>query len=240
MLSAKLFMLETRKELILRLIIEDYILMAEPVGSKQLADHHHLDISSATIRNEMSNLEQEGYLHQPHTSAGRVPTEKAYMYYLQNIVEQEAHQASKQFVQPIVVEQSITQTLKSFAHRLVDVSGETAIVAFDPGWSYYTGVSNLFAKPDFCETEILRSLSMWIDRFDGVISSIQDQLGDECAVYIGSENPFGNHMATILVRCRLLDDQQGVLGLIGPIRMNYGRNIALIEEARELITQMYA
>src|SRR5437764_126948 len=71
-------MLDDRKLDVLRAIVEDYVSTNEPVGSKSLVDRHHLGVSPATIRNEMAALEDEGYITQPHTSAGRVPTDKGY------------------------------------------------------------------------------------------------------------------------------------------------------------------
>ena len=75
-------MLDDRKLSVLRAIIEDYVTTEEPVGSKALVDRHHLGVSSATVRNDMAALEEDGYIQQPHTSAGRVPTDKAYRFYV--------------------------------------------------------------------------------------------------------------------------------------------------------------
>ena len=79
--------LSDRKKKILQLIIEDYIETAEPVGSRSIARKYNLGISPATIRNEMSDLELLGYLEQPHTSAGRVPSAAAYRYYVDSLVK---------------------------------------------------------------------------------------------------------------------------------------------------------
>lgn len=80
-------MLNDRKKKILQLIIEDYISTAEPVGSRTIARKYDLGISPATIRNEMSDLELLGYLEQPHTSAGRIPSAQAYRLYVDSLVE---------------------------------------------------------------------------------------------------------------------------------------------------------
>ena len=80
-------MLNERKKKILQLIIEDYISTAEPVGSRTIARKYDLGLSPATIRNEMSDLELLGYLEQPHTSAGRVPSAQAYRLYVDSLVE---------------------------------------------------------------------------------------------------------------------------------------------------------
>src|ERR1700749_1322590 len=71
-------MLDERKLAVLRAVVEDYVSTNEPVGSKSLVDRHNLDVSPATIRNDMAVLEEQGYIAQPHTSAGRVPTDKGY------------------------------------------------------------------------------------------------------------------------------------------------------------------
>ncbi|QVQ53609.1 heat-inducible transcriptional repressor HrcA [Spiractinospora alimapuensis] len=78
-------MLDDRKLTVLRAIVEEFVSTNEPVGSKALADRHALGVSSATIRNDMMSLEEEGYLAQPHTSAGRVPTDKGYRLFVDRL-----------------------------------------------------------------------------------------------------------------------------------------------------------
>ncbi len=81
--------LDERKRAILESIIRDYVETAEPVGSRAIVKKHGLKISAATVRNEMADLEDMGYLEQPHTSAGRIPSEKGYRYYVDCIMEKE-------------------------------------------------------------------------------------------------------------------------------------------------------
>ena len=78
-------MLDDRKLAVLRAIVEDYVSTNEPVGSKALADRHNLGVSPATIRNDMAVLEEQGYIAQPHTSAGRVPTDKGYRLFVDRL-----------------------------------------------------------------------------------------------------------------------------------------------------------
>ncbi len=77
--------LDDRKLDVLRAIVEDYVATQEPVGSKALVERHHLRVSPATVRNDMAVLEEEGYLRQPHTSAGRVPTDKGYRLFVDRL-----------------------------------------------------------------------------------------------------------------------------------------------------------
>src|ERR1700729_4344513 len=87
MLSAKEVntVLDERKLAVLRAIVEDYVSTTEPVGSKSLVDRHGLDVSPATIRNDMAVLEDQGFIAQPHTSAGRIPTEKGYRLFVDRL-----------------------------------------------------------------------------------------------------------------------------------------------------------
>jgi heat-inducible transcriptional repressor len=77
--------LDERKLTVLRAIVEDYVSTTEPVGSKTLVDRHHFDVSPATIRNDMAVLEEQGFIAQPHTSAGRIPTDKGYRLFVDRL-----------------------------------------------------------------------------------------------------------------------------------------------------------
>lgn len=228
--------MDIRREGILRVIIEEYVRTAEPVGSKYLCERGCFDLSPATMRNEMMTLEEEGYLRSPHTSAGRVPTEKGYEFYLRHFVAtKHEEKVENKLRQAIVGASNEESALKSLAKKMVDLSGETAIVAFDPHRSYYTGVSNLFQKPDFNDLEVLRGLSSIVDRFDEVAAEIFGRISNEPQVMIGQENPFGEDMTAILVRYQLPNKVTGFLGLIGPLRMNYEKNLSLVEGAKEVL-----
>ncbi|MFJ6214633.1 heat-inducible transcriptional repressor HrcA [Streptomyces sp. NPDC092296] len=80
-------MLDERKLAVLRAIVQDYVGTEEPVGSKALVERHNLGVSPATVRNDMATLEEDGYIHQPHTSAGRVPTDKGYRLFVDRLAE---------------------------------------------------------------------------------------------------------------------------------------------------------
>ena len=111
-------MLDERKREILRAIIEDYISDAEPIGSRSVAKKHDLKISPATIRNEMADLEVLGYLEQPHTSAGRVPSAKGYRFYVDYLM------APKQMSKKDILD--ISNWYQSKAKRVEEVFQETA------------------------------------------------------------------------------------------------------------------
>ena len=125
--------LTERQKTLLLLIIRDYIETAQPVGSKRLVEHYRLHLSTATIRNEMGALTEMGYLRQPHTSAGRVPTEEGYRYFVSQMMHQaelpQSIQAtiSHQFFQVRPgVEQWMTLAASVLAHQSQAVSVVTA------------------------------------------------------------------------------------------------------------------
>ncbi|WP_131739904.1 heat-inducible transcriptional repressor HrcA [Actinomadura roseirufa] len=109
-------MLDDRKLAVLRAIVEDYVSTNEPVGSKALVDRHNLGVSSATIRNDMAVLEEQGYIAQPHTSAGRVPTDKGYRLFVDRLST----------IKPLSVpERRAIETFLTGAYDLDDVVGRT-------------------------------------------------------------------------------------------------------------------
>lgn len=229
--------LEPRQEAILKCIVDEYIRHAEPVGSRLVAEAYG-QVSPATIRNDMAALEDAGYIAQPHTSAGRVPTEKAYVYYLQHFVEGRRDDAKPdRRVRDAVRDVEGEEDVRSLARTLVDLSGEMALVAVDPRRSYYAGVANLFDKPDFGELSVVRELSRFLDRFDDVVGEVFDRVASEPQVLIGSDNPFGKDMSAVMVKCRLPNGQIAILGLIGPMRMDYEKNIGLMGDVRDILDE---
>lgn len=124
-------MTHSRRMTVLRAVVEDYIDSQEPVGSASLAHHHDLGVSSATIRNDMAALEDEGYLIQPHTSAGRIPTEKGYRYFVDRLstvmpLSAAQRRGISSFLQGSV---SLQDTLRRSARLLANITGQVAVVA---------------------------------------------------------------------------------------------------------------
>lgn len=124
-------MTQSRRMLVLRAVVEDYIRSQEPVGSTTLIKDHDLGVSSATIRNDMAALEDEGYLIQPHTSAGRIPTEKGYRYFVDRLatvmpMSQAQRHGINNFLSGSV---NLQETLQRAARLLSQITGQVAVVA---------------------------------------------------------------------------------------------------------------
>ena len=111
--------LDDRKTRILRTIVAEYIASAEPVGSRRVVERARLDVSAATVRNEMAALEEMGFISQPHTSAGRVPTDRGYRYFVDRLAEQPpVDEARRELIQELI----------GSAHDLEDLLARTSTV----------------------------------------------------------------------------------------------------------------
>ena len=223
----------SRKDILLDQIITEYIKTGVPVGSAFLAAKSEPKISSATIRNEMVELEREGYLRQPHTSSGRVPTEKAYKLYLKNLHAKEPKDSEKQAFDEIVkhLEKDPELLFKNIAKTLALFSGETVIWGFGGDDVYYTGIANLFGKPELQERKEIRQLSTAVDRLEDVMSKMFTEVSDEPMTYLGRENPFAKDCATVVVK---IGDNE-VLGILGLTRMDYEKNLGFINYLKEIL-----
>ena len=222
-----------RKELILNTIIREHIATGAPVGSSVLVDKYKLNISSATVRNEMAELEEEGYIAQPHTSAGRIPTERAYRLYLEKINETKIDKMSEQAINLILQEKN-EASFREVAKTLSQLTNNTVFWAFHRHNLYYTGISSMFQQPEFRELETIYDISAVIDRIDEIVTETFDQIDFGTNVLLGSDSPFGNFCSTIMVKYKH-DGNVGMFGILGPMRMDYERNIALVRFINELI-----
>lgn len=228
--------MEERQQKLLTLVIESYIATAEPIGSRFLVEKKGLDWSEATVRNELRSLEEAGYLTHPHTSAGRIPTTAGYRFYVESI-DAGALFSSKS--EGALLEKVLSAlpdyepARKNVAKALVDLSNETIIIAFSFEKIYYTGLSNLFSKPDFAEVQLVASVSRVFDRCEEYLPRFYDRVSDEPACYLGKDHPFGEMLSTVATRFG--KNGESLLILLGPQRMDYKHNWSLVKRVHELI-----
>lgn len=228
-------MLEKRQEQLLKLVVESYIKTAQPIGSKFLADLGELDVSGATIRNELSDLEKEGFLTHPHTSAGRIPTEQGYKYYVEHLAEKTAvAKMYEENAQKIIgAGLEMEGALKELAKLSAAYSQNAIIIAFGKDRIYYTGISYLFAQPEFENVNQTIRVSSIFDHCEEHVPGLFEMVGEsDSTILIGSENPFGAVCSTVLVRMN--DDI--LIALLGPTRMDYGKNIGMVHYLKDLFS----
>lgn len=207
--------MQERKEQLLKLIIENYIETAEPVGSQFLIEEAGLEMSGATVRNEMRELEEAGYLMHPHTSAGRIPTEAGYRYY----IEQFLHEPKpKKAEMTRLKSASKRDGLKGMGKEIADMTENAVIIVMSPDSVYYTGISYLFTQPEFHNYAQAVLMSQMFDDCEEHIEDLYALAGDDrVQALIGTENPLGTSCGAIVARL----SKRELVVMIGPLRMDY-------------------
>lgn len=228
---------ENRKLRILKAVVHEYLETAEPVSSGVLVTKYRLGVSPATVRNDMVELTERGLLEQPHTSAGRRPTEAGYRLYVREFVDQ-----SVKFMEDLVRQvQVMTAELvhqqeaaaRNFARYMAELTGETAFVSMNDS-VFMTGVSNLFRKPEFRTPELMEDFSVMFDQIDDLVRDVRPRMQNDIVIYIGRENPFCPRLSSVLTR---LDSGDGLIGIIGPTRMDYEHNLGVMRSVHEALAR---
>lgn len=221
-----------RQKHLLHLVIEEVIETGEPVGSQYLVNEFDLDVSPATVRNWFTDLEEEGYLVQPHTSAGRVPTEKGYRLYVDELmVEPTLGRRELEALRRVAkASNDLSRALRDLARLTSDMTEDAVVVGHEDDDAYYTGLSHLLAQPEFQERERLLSLGSALDRLDTIMLSLRGQRVDAPQALIGKECPFGEDCGAFVTR---LPDGT-LFGIFGSMHMDYRRALAFLRRARDL------
>ncbi len=223
-----------RKKLILDTIIKEYISTATPVSSGYLVEKYSLDVSPATVRNDMAFLEEEGYIIQPHTSAGRIPTENAYRFYLSSLKDKKLSKKDEQIIEENLLSQD-ENDFKKTAKAIAKISGQTVFWAFHKNSLFYTGVSNLLNQPEFKQNNAIYDISLIIDHLDETIERIFEGIPlSENIVLLGSENPLGDMCGAVMFKYKK-KGSTGLFGIMGPVRMDYQYCLAIANFIKEKI-----
>lgn len=235
----------SRQAQLLRIIIEEYVKSTEAVGSEAMVAKYNLGVSPATVRNEMAALTHEGYLEQPHTSAGRVPTPLGFRYYLSELMEEQAI--------PIIAEVAIKQRLwqerheienllRSTALALADETREMAIAVTDTGKVYAAGAAYVLDHPEFYDIDLTRSVLALIDQYDTLVSIFNHGQSDPSRVnvLVGAETglPYLAPCSVVYRHFDLGRGRVGTLGVIGPARLNYPTVIPTIRYFSDLMNEL--
>jgi transcriptional regulator of heat shock response len=226
-------MKDALKEL-LKLVVEEIITTGEPVGSQYLVEEHDLDASSATIRNWFAILEEEGYLSQPHASAGRVPTEKGYRFYLQELMKERAlqRQEMERLRRAASDSHFSSDELRFVAKTLSDFVQDALVVVNRHSETHATGLSRVLSQPEFADRERVTRFSDMFDRVDETLEELREMPMGEPTALIGKDCPFGEDCGSVFLQCH----DGTLLGFFGSIRMDYPRHFALMRTAQRLLT----
>lgn len=220
--------MEARQKDLLKYIIEEHIRTASPVSSSLMAEKYFPELSSATIRNEMAELEELGYIVQPHTSAGRIPTLLGFKHYVDGLACDDCLSANDEDNLDELDLTSGRENIKALAKKLAEMSKDAVVVGFSPFDVYYTGLANLFAQPEFIDSELVHAMSQVIDSLDNVMEQVFLNAGVSSEVVIGDDNPFGGGCSAVVAKMAF-GDGEVVVAILGPMRMDYSRNLNLVD-----------
>ncbi|MFZ1242667.1 MAG: transcriptional regulator [Candidatus Saccharimonas sp.] len=232
-----------RQRAILATIIEQYAEIAAPVGSVTLAKL--FNVSSATIRSEMARLEDMGFIESPHTSSGRIPTDKGYRVYVNGITEATMSELptsinrSARAIDAHIQSQAhqADQAIRSAVNSLVELTDNLGFATIGTEL-YMNGISKLFSQPEFIEGEHVRAVASLIDNIEPWLREAAPN--EPLNVFIGSENPIGKSSGATLIisRFRSPYSDRSYIGVIGPTRQNYVRTMQLVKRTGAILEKV--
>src|ERR1700733_10712778 len=227
-----------RQQQILQAIVEQYAEVASPVGSSLLAKV--FDVSSATIRAEMAELERLGFIAQPHTSAGRIPTDRGYRFYVnslnaeaETVPERRAERALSARVQHGGLPE---RTIRNAVDTLVELTHNLGLATIG-NQLYMSGLSNLFGQPEFMHRAQVQQIASLLDNLEPWLHEAAPN--EPLSVYIGRENPIGRSAGASLIisRFRSPFSDSSYIGVLGPTRQSYRDVMGLVGRAGKALEE---
>ncbi|MFA5143769.1 MAG: HTH domain-containing protein [Candidatus Omnitrophota bacterium] len=232
-----------RQEGVLALIVKRYVETAEPVGSRFIAKQ--LSLSSATIRNVMSDLEESGYIMHPHTSAGRIPTDKGYRYYIESLMH--VKNLNDTLAKSVKAEyasarRDLEEVLGRTSHLISNLTHYVGLSLFSEYQKLYLdGTSHIVEQPEFKDFKklycILRLLEEKQDILDLLANDVET---DRLTIHMGKEN-HSNYLSDCSIVTRgykVKGKVSGRVGVIGPKRMVYEKVIPTVEYLADAVTEL--
>jgi heat-inducible transcriptional repressor len=233
-----------RQMQILAAIIEQHAEIAAPVGSVLLAQL--FGVSSATIRSEMVKLEELGLIMQPHTSAGRVPTDAGYRFYVNTLNEAHANEPatllldrSAKAIDARVNNYSdrADRAIRSAVDSLVDLTHNLGIATIGDEL-YMSGIGNLFSQPEFAQGDHTQAVARLLDNLEPWLREAAPN--EPLNVYIGAENPIGKTSGASLIisRFRSPYSDRSYIGVLGSTRQSYAKVMRLVRHAGAMLEEV--
>jgi heat-inducible transcriptional repressor len=228
-----------RQKQILSAIVEQYAEVASPVGSSLLAKL--FNVSSATVRSEMVELEKLGFIMQPHTSAGRVPTDKGYRFYVNQVseealpsTERRAERALSARVHGGGVPERV---IRNAVDTLVELTHNLGLATIGDQL-YMSGLSNLFGQPEFMQTAQVQQVAQLLDNLEPWLH--EAALNEPLTVYIGGENPIGRTAGCSLIVSRFNSpySERSYIGVLGPTRQSYRDVMRLVRRTGQALEEV--
>lgn len=239
--------LSTRQIQILKSVIEEYIETAEPVGSLVIEKKYNLGVSPATIRNEMVSLTEQGYLRQPHTSAGRVPTPVGLHFFIDHLMQEKKLSLADEVSAKEQVWDSRFQLDKLLRQATLSLASRTktlSVAATEKGEVYYSGVANILEMPEFFDIDVTRTVLSLLDEQVKLHQLFFGQSSGQEAVHVIFGADLGwnyfDPVSIAFTNFSLGKHGQGTLAIIGPCRLNFPYVIPTLKYFSNLISNMSA
>lgn len=238
-------MLSNRQIQLLEYIIQEYMESPKPVGSTHLVKKYKLEYSAATVRNEMAELIEKGFLDMLHTSSGRIPTPMAYKFFLQELMEEQEmpvlqEVAIKQQVWPARYE--FHKLLREIVKALSDFTKQLTLATTDGGFTIHAGSVNLLDEKEFWDIEVAKSALYLVDHYE-LLKKILDKgahnNGESVTCLLGDDLPNDNLQQCCLASTRYeTSKNKGYIAILGPARMTYDKVLPSLRYAKNLIEEL--
>lgn len=226
--------IDTRKVQILKLIVEEYIRTGDLTGSKSLLKKYDLQVSSATVRNDMAALEKMGLIFQPYNSAGRLPTTRGIRVFVDYLMEHmpTVFIEAEQEVEQRIKNELVDDTLYMIVSRLAKITHEITFACVPTlATSYYLGLSNFLEKnvPSL-GSEAYNVIKVLENKYN-FIDLLRDlDIGERVSAFIGEENIIPDlESCAIVVKKVNIEGHDGYIGILGSLKMDYAFNIAALK-----------
>ncbi|MBI2011378.1 hypothetical protein HYS91_01285 [Candidatus Daviesbacteria bacterium] len=235
--------LNDRQKDLLKAIVEFYVKSGEPVGSENVDKEFNLGVSPATIRHEMVRLTQDGYLKQPHTSAGRIPTSMGYRVYIAELMKEKELPVSAE----VSLKENLWQSrheenrlLKAAVRSLANRCSILALAVNEDGEIFYAGAANILDWPEFSDIDVTRFVLSLFDEFPTLNQILGKAMGaDPIHILFGEDMEYEYLRPTSFVFCKFegRGERDGVLGVIGPARLNFPVVLPYVKYMSNLVSQ---
>ncbi|HAZ29748.1 TPA: hypothetical protein DCY43_03335 [candidate division WWE3 bacterium] len=238
------FDLTDRQIKLLEAVIKEYFESSVPVGSQTIVERYKIPCSAATIRNEMADLMERGYLLMSHTSSGRKPTPLAYRFFIQELLQEDEipvlqEVAIKQRLWPVRFE--MEKLLKQASLVLSDTTHELSFSTTNDGFSVYTGASNLLDYSEFWDINVAKNALAILDRFE-VMNDLLEKASygaKEVSILMGDEMSVeGMEESTFVFSKYQTQNKSGFIGIFGPSRMRYSNAIPTVRYVKNLVEEL--
>lgn len=235
--------LTDRQIKLLEAIIKEYSESSEPVGSKTVVKKYSLKVSPATIRNEMAALLEDGYLEMMHTSSGRVPTPRAFRFFIEELLEEE----DLPVLQEVAVKQRLwpqrfefEKLLRNAVLSLSETTQNLAIAVTDDGFVTYAGAVHILDNVEFWDIDVAKTTLGMVDSVDDLLRVFRAVDSDnEVNVAVGSEIDYPNMDQAALVFAPFRSgNKSGYIGVLGPARMKYSYVLPSVRYTRDLLHEL--